>query len=186
MDDSKFADFLKALVARLHSKEVNGSSYDSLDKEPGTTDKKLVSAKIDTYTALMNEYLHIDAKPVDDEKSEESKAVTNDTVIGFVQNNVNAEVDDEDISFYEDMVDDCVKIDSPVYTACKTALVAIMAYACMNDQDLSFEDWIKKYESNNLSFSHDQKVNYTYMKRDFDEFVKNIEEDSKQKIVAVA
>ena len=56
----------------------------------------------------------------------------------------------------------------------------------MNDQDLSFEDWIKKYESNNSSFSPDQKVNYTYMKRDFDEFVKNVEENSKQKTVAVA
>ena len=137
----------------------------------------------------MNEYLHINEDPIDDKKSEESEesnTVTNDTVIGFVQSNVNAKVDDEDISFYEDMVDDCVKIDSPVYIACKTALVAIMAYACMNDQDLSFEDWIKKYESNNSSFSPDQKVNYTYMKRDFDEFVKNVEENSKQKTVAVA
>ena len=185
MDDSKFADFLKELVASLHSKEINGRSYDSLDKEPGTTDKKLVNAKIDTYTALMNEYLQI-KNNVYDVKTDEVDTVTNDTVIGFVQNNVNAKVDDEDISFYEDMVDDCVKIDSPVYIACKTALVAIMAYACMNDQDLSFEDWIKKYESNNSSFSHDQKVNYTYMKHDFDEFVKNVEENSKQKNAAVA
>ena len=185
MDDSKFADFMKALVVNLHSKEINGYSYDSLDKEPGTTDKKLVSAKMDTYTALMNEYLQIKSN-VDDVKTDEEDTVTNDTVIGFVQNNVNAEVNGEDISFYEDMVDDCVKIDSPVYTACKTALVAIMAYACMNDRDLSFEDWIKKYESNNSSFSPDQKVNYTYMKHDFDEFVKNVEENSKQKTVAVA
>ena len=61
MDDSKFADFLKELVASLHSKKINGRSYDSLDKEPGTTDKKLVSAKIDTYTELMNEYLQIES-----------------------------------------------------------------------------------------------------------------------------
>ncbi len=185
IDDSRFIDFLNAYRTELKDKEVNGISMADF-KDQQTKKKTTITGKIDLLVKLMNEYLHINGDPVDDEKSEESNTVTNDTVIGFVQNNVNAEVNGEDISFYEDMVDDCVKIDSPVYTACKTALVAIMAYACMNDQDLSFEDWIKKYESNNSSFSPDQKVNYTYMKRDFDEFVKNLEENSKQKTTAVA
>ena len=35
---------------------------DILDKEPGTSDKKIIQAKIDTYTALMMNYLHIDTE----------------------------------------------------------------------------------------------------------------------------
>ena len=165
LDDVRFADFLDELVSELHSKEIDGDSYDSLYKEVGTTDKKLVNRKITLFTSLMNEYLHID------ETEKENITLNDDNVLEFIKENADSKATEEDVSFYEDMVDDCVKIDSPVYTACKLALVALMAYACIKEQDESFEEWIKKYEGSNSNFSNDQRVNYTYMKRDFDKFV---------------
>lgn len=47
-----------------------------------------------------------------------------------------------------------------------------MAYACQNDKDQDFERWIENYR-NKSEFSPSQKVNYTYMKRSFDNFVAN-------------
>ena len=92
-----------------------------------------------------------------------------DTVstIDFVKENVTENVNEEDIEFYKDMVDDCVKVDSPVYVSCKTALIALMAYACKNETDEKFEKWIEQYKYQ-TNFSRSQKVNYMYMKNNFD------------------
>ena len=135
-----------------------------LDKEPGTSDKKIIQAKIDTYTALMMDYLHIDTETLTVNPEE--------TTLSFVQENANPDATEEDIELYTDMVEDCVKIDDPVYKECGTALVALMAYACQNDKDQDFEKWIENYR-NKSEFSPSQKVNYTYMKRSFDNFVAN-------------
>lgn len=165
LEDNKFAEFVNELVNVLHDTVVGEWSYDMLDKESGTSDKRIIQAKIDTYTTLMMNYFHIETKN-DEENPKE-------TALSFVQKNANPNATDEDIEFYEDMVDDCVRIDSPVYISCKKALVAIMAYACMKEQDINFEEWIKKYEMSNITFSSNQKVNFTYMKKDFDSYVAN-------------
>ena len=178
LQDSKFADFIHELSGKLHSKDVDGVSYDSLNKESGTTDKKLVVAKINTYTALMNEFLHIDTTEtetnnteVENDNTEENEQDNpEETTLSFVQENANPDATEEDIELYRDMVEDCVKVDEPVYQQCERAVIAIMAYACMKEQDEEFEKWIQKYK-NQTNFSPSQKTNFTYMKNSFDKFV---------------
>lgn len=162
IEDGKFAEFVNALVNDLHDKVIGEWSYDILDKEAGTSDKKIIQAKIDTYTALMMDYLHIDTEVLI-ENSEE-------TTLSFVQDNANPDATEEDIEFYRDMVEDCVRVDEPVYQQCERAVIAIMAYACMKEQDEEFEKWIKKYK-NQTNFSPSQKTNFTYMKNSFDKYV---------------
>lgn len=159
--DNKFAEFVNALVNDLHDKVIGEWSYDLLDKEAGTSDKKIIQAKIDTYTTLMMNYLHINPETAI-ENSEE-------TTLSFVQENANPDATEEDIEFYRDMVEDCVKITDPVYNECRTALIALMAYACQNEKDQDFEKWVENYR-NKSDFSSSQKVNYTYMKRSFDNY----------------
>lgn len=162
LEDNKFAGFVNALVKDLHSKVIGEWSYDTLDKEAGTSDKKIVQAKIDTYTALMMDYLHINTTENVEENTEES-------ILSFVRENANSNATNDDVDFYTDMVEDCVKIDAPVYKSCKMALIALMAYACQKEQDQDFESWIKNYKISN--FSPSQKANYLYLKRDFDKFI---------------
>lgn len=162
LEDNKFAGFVNALVKDLHSKVIGEWSYDTLDKEAGTSDKKIVQAKIDTYTALMMDYLHINTTENVEENTEES-------ILSFVRENANSNATNDDVDFYTDMVEDCVKIDAPVYKSCKMALIALMAYACQKEQDQDFESWIKNYKTSN--FSPSQKTNYLYLKRDFDKFI---------------
>lgn len=160
--DNKFAEFVNALVNDLHDKVIGEWSYDLLDKEAGTSDKKIIQAKIDIYTALMMDYLHIDTETLTISPEE--------TTLSFVQENANPDATEEDIEFYRDMVEDCVRVDEPVYQQCERAVIAIMAYACMKEQDEEFEKWIQRYK-NQINFSPSQKTNFTYMKNSFDKYV---------------
>ena len=62
--------------------------------------------------------------------------------------------------------------DSPVYEQCQKALVALMAYACQKERDSDFEEWVKKYEKTDETFSPSQKINYMFLKNNFDNYVK--------------
>lgn len=177
MDDSNFVDFLNAYNTELKDKEIDGVSMADF-KDQQTKKKATITGKIDLLVKLMNEFLHIDitetsSTEVENNNTEENEQDnTEESVLSFVQENANPNVTDEDINLYTDMVEDCVKIDDPVYKECGMALVALMAYACQNDKDQDFERWIENYR-NKSEFSPSQKVNYTYMKRSFDNFVAN-------------
>ena len=169
LEDSKFATFLDELVNNLHDKIVDKWSYDMLDKEPGTSDKKLIQNKINTYISLMLEMFDlkntIKSRTLEVENSNES-------TLSFVQENANPEATDEDVNTYSDLVDYCldhngIEVDAPIYQQCQTALIALMAYACENENEDKFEEWINKYK-NQKKFSPSQKVNYDFMKRSFD------------------
>ena len=163
MDDSNFVDFLNAYNTELKDKEIDGVSMADF-KDQQTKKKATITGKIDLLVKLMNEFLHIDITEVENN--------TEETILSFVQENADPTATDEDVSLYTDMVEDCVKIDDPVYKECGMALVALMAYACQNDKDQDFERWIENYR-NKSEFSPSQKINYTYMKRSFDNFVAN-------------
>lgn len=177
IEDSRFIDFLRAYNTELKDKEVDGVSMADF-KDQQTKKKATITGKIDLLIKLMNEFLHIGTREVNNTElennntKESAEENTEESVLSFVQENANPNVTDEDINLYTDMVEDCVKIDDPVYKKCGTALVALMAYACQNDKDQDFEKWIENYR-NKSEFSPSQKVNYTYMKRSFDNFVAN-------------
>lgn len=177
IEDSRFIDFLRAYNTELKDKEVDGVSMADF-KDQQTKKKATITGKIDLLIKLMNEFLHIGTREVNNTElennntKESAEENTEESVLSFVQENTNPNVTDEDISLYTDMVEDCVKIDDPVYKECGMALVALMAYACQNDKDQDFEKWIENYR-NKSEFSPSQKVNYTYMKRSFDNFVAN-------------
>lgn len=178
IEDSRFIDFLRAYNTELKDKEVDGVSMADF-KDQQTKKKATITGKIDLLIKLMNEFLHIGTREVNNTElennntKESAEENTEESVLSFVQENTNPNVTDEDINLYTDMVEDCVKIDDPVYKECGMALVALMAYACQNDKDQDFERWIENYR-NKSEFSPSQKVNYTYMKRSFDNFVANV------------
>ena len=168
LDDSQFAEFVHAVQSDLHSVEINGVSYDSLDKEPGTTGKKLVQAKINHYTALMHIYFNIDSKTENNIVNEESD------IEHLVKNMTNIDVTDEDIQEYRDYIEDTVRVTSPLYHQCYNALLAITAYVYHNDTDQEFADWIDDYANNTYEFSNDQTVNYKNIKSAFDNYMKEV------------
>lgn len=169
IEDTRFIDFLEEFQKTLHNKtfdEYENKSFDTYDDGKGTKDKKVVMAKLDMLTKLMIDFLHINVSETENNTIENE----DESALSFVQKNVDESTTEEDVELYSDMIDDCVKIDSPVYQKCQMALIALMAYACKNEKDQDFESWVNTYEDVN-SFAVSQKVNYTYMKRSFDKYI---------------
>lgn len=169
IEDTRFIDFLEEFQKTLHNKtfdEYENKSFDTYDDGKGTKDKKVVMVKLDMLTKLMIDFLHINVSETENNTIENE----DESALSFVQKNVDESTTEEDVELYSDMIDDCVKIDSPVYQKCQMALIALMAYACKNEKDQDFESWVNTYEDVN-SFAVSQKVNYTYMRRSFDKYI---------------
>lgn len=101
-------------------------------------------------------------------------------IISFVKENAEMEVSSDDVALYDDCIRDVVPITSNVYQNCKTALIALMAYAFNIDKDSEFVEWIDKYYSQHETdvYSCNNRVNYTYMKREFDSYISNENNDN--------
>lgn len=188
--DEKFIDFLIEFQRTLHSKtfkEYDNQSFDTYDKSRSTKDKKVVIAKIDILTKLMEEYFHITKEAeqlewkissdnvigTDIDMTENTEDNSNSSelepIVNFVKETLNDnEINAEDIIEYEDFLEDVLKINTSLYQQCKIALIALTGYAYKIEEDVLFSEWLTKYSQNNMSFGTNQKSNYAYLKHMFD------------------
>ena len=132
----------------------------------------------------MKNYLHIEDKDNEAEMennvldesavlmaSENEKNDENDTVLAFCKENVSTDIEEEDVELYEAMLDDCVRIDTPIYNMCRNALIGLIGFSVRENKDEEFEDWIKDYQNGKSNFSPSQKINFAYMKNDFNNYL---------------
>lgn len=176
LEDSKFAEFINELVNNLHNKFIGEWSYDTLDKEPGTSDKKIVQAKIDTYTALMMDYLHI-TKDTTENKEDENITICNNAdedeidPLQFIKENISERVSEEDVDDYYTLMDDFktlhgVNSESPFFDYHnELAFLGMIAYSFKFDKDL--DDWLIDYTNRNITYGTNQAENLENMIADF-------------------
>ena len=79
MDDTWFVQFMKQFISELHSKKINGRSYDDVNTK-NTKDKNTVKNKLTVIEDLMKEYLHIEdfVEEITEESESEPETVEND------------------------------------------------------------------------------------------------------------
>lgn len=172
LDDKKFIEFMAEFSRSLHSKVVNGMSYDELcinkktGKAYGTKDKYVVTPKMEILETLMNDFLHI----------ENQEAVTQET---FISEIVGMPVDTvkEELNCYEETLDELennnIRVGSKLLdVANRVSLLAMVAYSYKNDVDL--DDWLEEYATNNNTYFMDQRKNYSHMINDFKRYQKRI------------
>ncbi len=168
VEDSEFIEFMREFKDSLHSKNIDGKSYDSVNSK-STKDKSIVVGKIDMITLLMYDYLGIDEKNV--------QAMD---ILGFVKNNVNDAVIAEDIDQYKEVLDSLAEkagISRKLLAGHNMpSLIALVAYSFMNDIDL--DEWVVDFFKRNDSYINDQKENYIHMKADLHKFILNSSEKS--------
>lgn len=181
-DDEKFIEFMAEFTRSLHSKEVNGTSFDSLCIDPktgsarGTKDKNMVLAKMELLESLMNEFLlieKIDVVEVD------SVDIDEDGVEVYISEltGINVEMLRENIDMYIDMLegdnglkDVCIRDNSRLLNRDNSlSLLAMVAYAESKEENL--DEWLTEYAENNDEYLFDQKENYLYMKESFDTYL---------------
>lgn len=89
IEDSRFPEFMTDLMTELHNKEVNGTTYDLLEKEGGTKDKKIITAKIKLLTTLMEDYFRagtVSDKEISVRTTSDFGNITEQEAKAFVEN----------------------------------------------------------------------------------------------------
>lgn len=162
LEDEKFVQFLTAFKEELNQTEINGTTFDLADKGRSTKDKSVIMEKLDILETLLCEYFHIGRSDLEEIN-----------VLGFVQENVNQDITEDDISQYTEVLSLLMeksgydkKIMEPKN---KSSLVALIAYSFEHDLDL--DEWILDYCSRNDSSIANQAENYNYMKNDLKRFM---------------
>lgn len=159
LEDEKFIDFMAEFARSLHSKEVDGVSYDVINETRATKDKNVVTRKIEHLAKLMNSYFNLNAV-------DESNDVTD--ILEFVKDTVSSDVTDEDIELYENILDDCIKLNAPIRSDKNIApLIALTAFSCQKEIDQQLADWLSNIAMNKNVYSQNPKENFIHMKQDF-------------------
>lgn len=179
-DDTKFYDFMCALKSDLHSKEINGDTFDSLDEMNGTKKKNLILRKLNYLETLMKEFLGIECESNEENMYEDVEENTEEvSMLDFVKENVyeNEEVTEDDINFYKQCLEDyTVEVDnnSPLLEEENyTSLVALVAHSFKEDKEIV--EWLPDFFMRNNTYFKNQKENYTYMVNDLNKFLERTE-----------
>ena len=161
-EDKRFVEFMAEFSQSLHSKKINGVSFDDLNGK-STKDKTVVITKMEHLEKVMNEYLG--AKKDDNKKID---------MYEFVKNNVSSEITREDVEQYEEVLDELtLNVNNSSKLLDKQnrpSLVAIVAYSFENDIDL--DKWIIEFFRMNGDYIKDQKQNYLHMVQNLDNYIK--------------
>lgn len=166
LSDELFADFLYEFDNNLRDKKLNGISFNEIGNG-STKDRNVVIEKMNHLEKLMNEFLHINEKYLEEID-----------VLRFVKENVNSNTDDEDIELYRDCLDDLtVNVDNNTKLLDKQnnpSLIAIIAYAC--DRDIYIDEWFVRFFKSHCTYIFNQKENYLAMKSSLDTYVERSRE----------
>lgn len=178
-NDKEFVEFMAEFNQSLHTKKINGMSYDDLLEEKSTKDKSVVTKRINHLIALMENYLkdkHDDYNSVeteicDTEEIIESKWEHNipcDNELTFLKNNVSDTITDEDIEFYKQILEDLtLNVDNNSRLLEKENYLSLLAIVAFSfEKDIDLDKWIVEYFDKNKMYMLDQNRNYSIMKND--------------------
>lgn len=170
IEDRKFADFLDAFISELHGKkmsEADNKSFDELESNRATKDKRNIIEKINLLTLLMKDFLHTYDKSMGDGISTEE----------FISVNVGIDINDviADMDFYnqslDELLDITVRIESKLrHHENRLSLLGLMAYSYKEDVDL--EEWLGRYSKSTNTYLADQKKNYIHMRDSLNKYLK--------------
>lgn len=164
-DDQRFIEFMTEFIQSLHSKSINGVSFDDILESSNTKDKGIVTKKMKHLEQLMKEYLANEDVNNQENTVSPAKFIA-DTI------DVDQDVIEEDIEVYEDdlntLLDNTVKIGTKLRDKeNRLSLLAMVAYSYKEDADL--DKWFDQYAKNDMYYT-DQKKNFLHMKQDFDQY----------------
>ena len=74
MDDTWFVQFMREFINELHSKQVNGRSYDDVNTR-NTKDKNTVKNKVSVIEDLMKDYLYINTENISEDTDDTDEEV---------------------------------------------------------------------------------------------------------------
>ena len=177
MDDESFGEFLNSFDD-MKNKEVNGVTWEKLDENRNTKNKKLIKHKVEHILYLMKEFLGIeDNDALSNEENVENDVCDNtQNSVQKIENNILEGIEQEDIEFYETMIEDVLPSNSKLAQKAHDELVKLIDYSCEKDYDMALEKWLKTIDESVL-ISNNKTENYNNMKKLFIEYMLNQEKN---------
>ena len=160
LPDKEFLRFLDEFKTNFHCvpvKEFDNKSFDLVDENRGSKDKKTILAKISILLFYLKSFFNQEDADID--------------VLDFVKENVDPGITDDDLSDYYSMLDvyDIDKKSKLLDWQNEPSLISLIAYSFINDIDL--DEWIKDYFERNENYISDQKENYIHMRKDLFQYL---------------
>ena len=93
-----------------------------------------------------------------------------------IENNILEGIEQEDIEFYETMIEDVLPSNSELAQKAHDELVKLIDYSCEKDYDMALEKWLKTIDESVL-ISNNKTENYNNMKKLFIEYMLNQEKN---------
>lgn len=168
-DDHRFIEFMTEFIQSLHSKSIDGISFDDILESSNTKDKGIVTKKMKHLEQLMSEYF---------DNNSVVSTVSSDTAVSpevkFVADVLDVDIETiaEDMDTYNEDLDLLLK--NYVWNGSeilddenRPSLLAMVVYSYVND--VKIDDWFAEYAKRDRYYS-DQKVNYLHMKNDLDRY----------------
>lgn len=172
-DDQKFIEFMTEFVQSLHSKSVDGVSFDDILESGNTKDKGIVTKKMKHLEQLMDEFLDNCSNSATENK-DSLTSVDSDVefMADVLKMDMNGIYDDMDI-YNEDLdtlLDNTVKVGSKLRDKeNRVSLLAMVVYSYV--EDVKIDDWFAEYVKKDTYYV-DQKVNFVHMKNSFEQYCK--------------
>jgi len=183
-EDKRFIGFMEEFIKSLHSKKINGESYDDiLENNKNTKNKDVVKHKMEHLEKLMYGYLGIVNLDEDRTDNKEIAAADAET---FIQDTRTTVTDEktfilENVGTTQEELDQCMEIYKEalgILTSFtvepgsklldkenRLSLLAMVAYSYKESVNLN--GWLVEYAKTHNTYFKDQKKNYIYMKEDF-------------------
>lgn len=169
-DDKKFIEFMTEFAQSLHSKTVNGVSFDTiLEESKSTKDKGIVTKKMNHLEKLMKEYL--DRKKREDKRKPDDIELVLANMVG-----IDKDIIHENMDWYTDMLEGeyglkekCIKDGSRLLDKSNSvSLLGMVAYA--ENAGKNLDEWLTEYARQNTTYYADQRKNFLCMKKSFDQY----------------
>ena len=174
VENIKFAEFLKAFSDELIYKKVieeDNLSFADMNVNRATKDKTVIVRKLNILEKLMKDFLHIHNEIGFSQN--DSLLDKKESILEFIKENVKSDAIEDDINFYRDILEDYIKITSPLMAEENLpSMLALVAFGCENDLDKEVEEWLPKYESQNTKYIGNQKDNFDVMRNSFMKYIK--------------
>lgn len=167
-DDNRFIEFMTEFVQSLHSKSIDGVSFDNILESSNTKDKGIVTKKMNHLEILMTEYLKDNCKD-DKEATDNSSVIFISEILGIDMNAIQEDMDvyNEDL---DSLLDNTVKVGSKLRDEDnRLSLLAMVVYSYK--EDVNLDNWLEQYSKRDTYYT-DQKVNFLHMKNDFEQYIK--------------
>lgn len=184
LEDSKFNDFIIEFAKSLYKKEIDGTTFEELEKNRCTKKKATAKTNYNFLCKLMLDYFHIEDKNnnmaesnnISTKDNNETVNIENVNLKDFVKENTDIDVTDDDIEVYEDVLDELtLNVDNSsklMDKANRPSFIALIAYSFNEDIDL--DSWIVDFFKRNNTYISNQAENYLYMKKDVERYFKKV------------